>query len=91
MSTVASSFATGAGAKNVPKPDAGIVPKPDVVPNPEVVGMPPLRELRKAALAASGPVFVRYRKLIPPQNRQLIVLVSNSKQQVDDFVVESTS
>ena len=59
MSAVASVFVTGAGATNVPKPDAGMVPKPDGVPNPEVVGVPPERELRNAAMPASGPVFVR--------------------------------
>ena len=58
--TAASAFAlgAGAGAKNVPKPDAGIVPKPDgIVPNPEVVGRLPARELRNAAMASSGLAF----------------------------------
>ena len=30
------------------------------------------------------------KKIPPPQNRQLLVLISNKKQQVDDFVKELT-
>jgi len=35
-------------------------------------------------------LLISFRKSTPPQNRQLNILVSDSKQKVDDFVGELT-
>ena len=47
--------------------------------------------LERAVISShSMNLLIRFRKSTPPQNRQLNVLIGNSKQQVDDFVGELT-
>jgi hypothetical protein len=45
---------------------------------------------RIAILSDTMYVLISFRKSIPQQNRQLQILISSSKQKVDDFVGELT-
>ena len=49
--------------------------------NDELLSLPGL-----AVLSHIMYLLISFRRSAPPQNRQLIVLVSNSKQYVDDFM-----